>query len=110
DANPAMLADSQFRITPGLAGPGTVSLESANYPGHYLRHKNYECWVESDDGSSLFAQDASFHRRAGLADAAGESFESVNFPGRHLRRQSGLAFLHEVSTAQERSEATFLLE
>jgi GH43 family beta-xylosidase len=110
DANPAMLADSQFRIVPGLAGSGTISLESANYPGHYLRHRHYEYWVERDDGSSRFAQDAGFHRRQGLADAAGESFESVNFPGRYLRHRDGLVYLHEVSTEQERSEATFFLE
>ncbi|WP_035698598.1 family 43 glycosylhydrolase [Glycomyces tenuis] len=110
DASPAMLADSQFRIAAGLAGSGTVSLESANYPGHYLRHRDYECWVESDDGSALFGQDASFHRRGGLAGTGAESFESVNFPGRYLRCQNGLAYLHEPGTAQDRADATFVLE
>ncbi|GAB3660619.1 family 43 glycosylhydrolase [Glycomyces tarimensis] len=110
DASPAMLADSQFRIVPGLAGSGTVSLESANYPGRYLRHKNYELWVETDDGSSAFRSDASFHRRAGLADAAAESFESYNFSGRYIRQVGGYADLQTATTASERSDATFRLE
>ena len=110
DASPAMLADSQFRIVTGLAGSGTVSLESANYPGRYLRHKNYELWVEASDGSSLFRSDASFTRRAGLADASGASFESYNFPGRYIRNVGGLANIQAASTSAERSSATFLLE
>lgn len=110
DANPAMLADSQFRIVPGLAGSGAVSLESANHPGRFLRHENYELWLEPDDDSSMFASDASFQRREGLADAAGESFESVNFPGRYLRNDGGLVQLLTASTAAERSAATFFLE
>ncbi|MCD0443383.1 family 43 glycosylhydrolase [Glycomyces sp. A-F 0318] len=109
-ANTAMLADSQFRIVAGLAGSGTVSLESANYPGHYLRHRNYEIWVEQGDGSSLFRSDASFHRRDGLADAAGESFEASNFSGRYLRHVDGLVYLQTASTAAERAAATFHLE
>jgi hypothetical protein len=104
-----MLADSQFRIVPGLAGSGTVSLESANFPGRYLRHKNYELWVEADAGTSLFAADASFHQRDGLADAAAESFESYNFPGRFIRAAGGLANVLTVATAQERADATFHL-
>lgn len=108
--SPAMLADSQFRIVPGLDGGGSVSLESANYPGHYLRHRNYEFWVEEGDGSALFDRDASFHRRQGLADSGAESFESVNFPGRYLRRMDGLVYLETASTEQARSEATFHLD
>ncbi|GAB3233456.1 hypothetical protein GCM10027447_29890 [Glycomyces halotolerans] len=108
--DPAMLDDSQFRIVSGLAGSGTVSLESANYPGYYLRHKNYECWVEQDDGSSLFDADASFHRRAGLADSSAESFESYNFSGRYIRHSGGRLDLLTAGTSQERSEATFHLE
>lgn len=105
----AMLADSQFRIVPGLAGSGTVSLESANFPGRYLRHKFYEFWIEADDGSAVFDADASFFQRDGLADPAAESFESFNFPGRFLKASGGLANLQTVATAQDRTDATFRL-
>ncbi|MEV3937943.1 family 43 glycosylhydrolase [Glycomyces sp. NPDC049804] len=105
----AMLADSQFRIVPGLAGSGTVSLESANFPGRYVRHKNYELWIEADDGSSVYDSDASFFQRSGLADAGAVSFESFNFPGRYIRASGGLANLQTTATAQDRTDATFRL-
>jgi GH43 family beta-xylosidase len=110
DPNVTVLADSQFRIVTGLAGNGTVSLESANYPGYYLRHRNFEAWVERNDGTALFRNDASFQRRAGLADAAAVSFESANFPGRYLRHSSNLMYVQAVSTATDRADATYVLE
>ena len=110
DPNVTNLADSQFRIVTGLAGSGTVSLESANFPGYFLRHRNHELWVERNDGSTLFRNDASFFRRAGLADAAGVSFESLNFPGRYIRQVNFLLMNQPVSTAADRADATFHLE
>lgn len=110
DANVTRLADSQFRIVLGLAGSGTVSLESANYPGYYLRHKNFELWLERNDGSSLFRGDGSFYRRAGLADGAAVSFESYNFSGRYLRHSNNLLYIQPISTALDRADATYYLE
>jgi len=110
DPNVTNLADSQFRIVTGLAGSGTVSLESANFPGYFLRHRNHEIWVERNDGSALFRNDASFFRRAGLSDSAGVSFESFNFAGRYLRQSNFLLYNQPVSTATDRTDATFHLE
>ncbi|GAA0554149.1 family 43 glycosylhydrolase [Actinomadura livida] len=110
EADVAMLADSQFRIVPGLNGDGTVSLESANYPGHYLRHRNYELWVDRDDASALFRADSSFRQRSGLADAAGISLEAVNFAGRYVRQRSSLLYLETADSAAARGDATFYLE
>jgi hypothetical protein len=110
DADVTNLADSQFRIVPGLAGGDTVSLESANLPGYYLRHRNYEVWVQKDDGSALFKADASFHRRAGLADPAAVSFESSNLPGRYIRHYDYLLHVQTPTTATARADATFHLE
>jgi hypothetical protein len=107
EANVTKLADSQFRLVPGLAGSGTVSLESANFPGYYLRHKNFEVWLEKNDGSAQFASDATFHRRAGLADPASLSYESYNYPGRYLRHWEYLLNVQAVSTATDRADATF---
>lgn len=110
EANVTNLADSQFRIVPGLAGGGTISLESTNFPGYYLRHRGYQMWVERNDNSTVFRGDASFHRRAGLADAAGVSFESSNVPGRYVRHNSYDLNLQAVSTASDRADATYHLE
>ncbi len=108
EANVANLADSQFRIVPGLTGSGTVSLESANFPGYYLRHKNFELWVERSDGSALFRNDATFYQRAGLA-GSGISLESVNFAGRCMRHSGGLLYVQAV-TSSAYGDATFQLE
>jgi hypothetical protein len=100
EANVAPLADSQFRVVTGLTG--TVSLESANFPGYFLRRKNNEVWVEKNDGTALFAGDASFTARAGLAHSAGVSYESFNLPGRYIRH-----YVQAVSTTTARADATF---
>ncbi|MDH2430522.1 family 43 glycosylhydrolase [Sphaerisporangium sp. TRM90804] len=110
DADVAPLADSQFRIVPGLAGGGTVSLESTNYPGYYLRHSYYLARVDRNDGSALFAADASFTRRAGLASASGVSFESANLPGYYLRHSDYQLRVDPTGTGTFAADATFILE
>src|SRR5918999_3034332 len=110
DADVTNLADSQFRIVPGLAGRGTISLESTNNPGHYLRHRGSELWLDPDDASARFRADASFTLRSGRADPAGVSFESVNLPGRYIRHASGLLNLQPAGTPTARAAATFHLE
>jgi len=107
DANPTILADSQFRVVNGLAGTGTVSLESVNFPGYYLRHRNFELWLDPHNGSTLFSSDASFYRRAGLANAAAVSLESYNYAGRYVRHFNNLFFVQPVSTTTDRADATF---
>ncbi|MFG1670064.1 family 43 glycosylhydrolase [Streptomyces sp. Y7] len=107
EAGVSPLADSQFRAVTGLAGGGTVSLESANFPGYYLRHKNFEVWLEKNDGTAQFAADATFHRRAGLSDAAGLSYESYNYPGRYVRHYDHLLYVRTPSTTTDRADATF---
>jgi hypothetical protein len=110
DANITNLAESQFRVVTGLTGSGTVSLESTNRPGYFLRHRYHEVWVERNDGSTLFRADATFHRRAGLADAGAVSFESFNFPGRFIRHANFLLYTQPVNTVTDRADATFVLE
>ncbi|WP_244363015.1 family 43 glycosylhydrolase [Streptomyces aquilus] len=107
EANVSPLADSQFRVVTGLSGTGTVSLESANFPGYYLRHKNYEVWVEKNDGTSAFASDASFYQRSGLADPAGISYEAYNRAGRYVRHYDYLLYVQTPATATDRADATF---
>ncbi|WP_433824701.1 family 43 glycosylhydrolase [Actinoplanes sp. CA-015351] len=110
DANVTALADSQFRIVTGLTGSGTVSLESTNFPGYFLRHRNFEAYVERNDGTAAFAGDASFVRRTGLASSTAVSFESQNYPGRYLRHSNYLMYVQAVTDAAGRSDATYVVE
>lgn len=112
DPNVSPLADSQWRIVPGLASTaaGNVSIESTNFPGYYLRHSNFDFALVPNDGSGSFAADATFKRVAGLADATAVSFQSYNHPTRYLRHYSYLLRLDEISassTATDRQDATF---
>ncbi|MGW3122848.1 AbfB domain-containing protein, partial [Streptomyces sp. NPDC001107] len=99
--------DSQFRIRPGLAGTGTVSFESVNYPGYFLRHANYDFQLVRNDGSSQFAADATFRQVAGLADATWSSFQSYNHPDHYIRHYAYQLRLDPITTATARSDATF---
>ncbi|QUC59170.1 AbfB domain-containing protein [Streptomyces sp. A2-16] len=107
DPNVTPVEDSQFRLRPGLAGAGTVSFESVNYPGYYLRHQNYDFQLVLNDGSAQFAADASFNKVAGLADPTWSSFESYNHPGLYIRHYAYQLRLDPITTALGRGDATF---
>ncbi|WP_222106209.1 family 43 glycosylhydrolase [Catellatospora sichuanensis] len=111
DTNVTNLADSQFRIVTGLNGGGSVSLESTNFPGYYLRQRsNGEAWVDRNDGSAAFRADASFFKRAGLASSSAVSFESQSYPGRYLRHSNYLLYVQTVTGTAGPADATFVLE
>jgi hypothetical protein len=101
------VADSSFRMVPGLAGGNTVSFESRNYPGHYLRHQGFRIKLHRPDGSDLFRKDASFRVVPGLADPSWKSFESVNYPGYHLRHRNFQLFIEQGSGDLYRQDCTF---
>ncbi|MGW2723443.1 glycoside hydrolase family 43 protein [Streptomyces sp. NPDC001492] len=107
DPNVSPVEDSQFRLRPGLAGTGTVSFESVNYPGYFLRHANYDFQLVHNDGSSQFAADATFRQVAGLADSTWSSFQSYNHPDRYIRHYAYELRLDPITTATARSDATF---
>jgi hypothetical protein len=101
--------DAQFRPRPGLAGSGTVSFESVNYPGYFLRHSNYDFQLAYNDGTTQFAEDATFRQVAGLADSSWSSFQSYNHPDRYIRHFGYQLRLDPITTATGRGDATFRL-
>ncbi len=101
--------DAQWKLVPGLADGSGVSFQSVNNPTRYLRHKNYQLVLEPDDGTTTFDQDATFYRTAGLADSSWSSFRSYNFPDRYIRHSGYVLRIDPVSTATDRSDATFLV-
>ncbi|GIH23484.1 hypothetical protein Aph01nite_17940 [Acrocarpospora phusangensis] len=107
DPNVSPLADSQWRLVPGLADSSAVSFESSNFPGWYLRHSNYDFVLAKYDGSAAFRSDATFRRVAGLSDASAASFQSYNFPDRYIRHSNYLLRLDQITTATGRADATF---
>ncbi len=112
DNNVTPVADSAWRMVPGLADPLAVSFQSVNYPGHYLRHRDGAIHHDMGDGSRIFANDVTWRLRAGLSDPNQLSFESQNYPGEFMRHRD--FFLHRepinpASSAVEKADATFLV-
>ncbi|WP_202919319.1 glycoside hydrolase family 43 protein [Saccharothrix deserti] len=51
--------DATFVARPGAVN-GSVALESFNFPGRYIRHRDYSLWVDPHTNTDLFRQDSSF--------------------------------------------------
>ncbi|WP_268879052.1 AbfB domain-containing protein [Piscinibacter terrae] len=112
DPNVSPLADSQWRMVPGLADPLGVSFESVNFPGQYVRHRNGEVWKDANDGTDLFKADATWRVRVGFANANQMSFESINFPGNFMRHGNSLLYsepIRPTSSTTDKADATFFL-
>ena len=84
--------DATWIVHAGLSNSSCVSFESANQPGQYLRHQNYQLHLAASDGTALFNQDATFCPQAGN-NGQGDSFQSVNYPTRYLRHYSYTVYI-----------------
>lgn len=51
--------DSTFKVVRGLADPAGVSFESVNFPGRFIRHRDFHLFLEPAD-SDLARRDATF--------------------------------------------------
>ncbi|MDQ6423144.1 AbfB domain-containing protein [Paenibacillus sp. LHD-117] len=104
------IADSQWKIVPGLANATAISIESVNFPGHFLRHKNGEIWMEANNGTTLFKNDATWRLRTGFSHGNAASFESYNFPGQYIRHMNGLLYITSINNVLDQQDATFFLK
>jgi non-reducing end alpha-L-arabinofuranosidase len=84
--------DATWIVRNGLSNSSCVSFESANKAGQYLRHSNFQVFLQANDGSSQFAQDATFCVQPGNS-GQGNSFQSANFTTRYLRHYSFTAYI-----------------
>jgi len=85
-------ADATWIVRAGLANSSCVSFESANDSGQYLRHFNFELYLNANDGSSQFAQDATFCAQSGNS-GQGTSFQSVNYTNKYIRHYNFTAYI-----------------
>jgi hypothetical protein len=96
---------------PGMGPQATVagmcSLQSYNYPNHFIRHANFLGEI-TPISSDLDRKDSTFRIVAGLADSRHVSFESLNYPGHYLRHQDFRLKLQKFDGSQLfRQDATF---
>ncbi|NJP48481.1 AbfB domain-containing protein, partial [Actinacidiphila epipremni] len=84
--------DATWIVRSGLSNSSCVSFESANEPGQYLRHQNFQLHLASGDGSSTFNQDATFCPQSGH-NGQGYSFQSANYTSKYLRHYSYTVYI-----------------
>jgi Alpha-L-arabinofuranosidase B (ABFB) domain len=87
-----------------------VTFESANYPGHFLRHQNYRLKLAKRSNDQLFKENATFCVVSGLANSQGRSFESVNFPKHYIRHSNFELWLAKSDGSRLfKQDATFII-
>ena len=91
----------------GLAGPGTVSFKSVNYPDRFLRHSNCDMWLHKGSGT-IFGDSASFYVRSGLEGLGGISFEAYSNPNHFIRADGDRITLDKLDCCNNfRADSTF---
>jgi len=65
------------------------SFRSVNFPDHFLRHRNYELWLDERDDNELFNKDTTFKFFA-MPECV--NFISLNFPTHCMRHRDFEAF------------------
>ncbi|MFI1921377.1 MULTISPECIES: glycoside hydrolase family 2 [unclassified Streptomyces] len=82
--------DATWKIVSGLADSGCYSFESRNYPGQYLRHREYRVYKESGS-TDLFRADATFCPVPGANGAV--RLSAYHFPEQYLRHYNAELWL-----------------
>ena len=99
---------SRLRARTGFMGPRSISIESVDMPGHFMRHRDGEIFFDPDDGSDLFKQDATFFDVAGIRDPSMVSIRPYNYPNNFIRHKDGkLRFDPFDQTTLMAEDATF---
>jgi hypothetical protein len=85
-------ADATWIVQAGLANSSCISFESANDPSEYLRHYDFELYLNPDDGTAQFAKDATFCPQPGNS-GKDYSFRSVNYPYKYIRHYDYVVYI-----------------
>ena len=65
DGSALLRGDATFCPGTGSA-PGSITLESSNYPGWFLHRRDNQLWVDQSNGTDQFLADSSFRVRSPL--------------------------------------------
>jgi len=96
DSSRAERLDATFTVAKAPAR-GCVSLESVNFPGHFLRHRNFVIHLDRADDSELFRQDSAFCQ-VDLGSGV-IALRSLNFPDRYITAHRSALRLSDVDPA-----------
>ena len=84
--------ETTFTVTVGNGYSGCFSFESVDTPNSFIRHSNYQLFVEANDGTATFATDSTFCPETAL-DGTGTSFRSWSYPSHYWRRYNNLVYI-----------------
>ncbi|KAF7343160.1 Alpha-N-arabinofuranosidase [Mycena venus] len=82
---------ASWNVVTGLGNSACVSFESRDTPGSYIRHSNFQLFVNANDGSKLFSEDATWCPQAGLS-GQGNSIRSWSYPAHYFRHFNGILY------------------
>jgi hypothetical protein len=88
----AIQQQASWTVVTGLGNSGCYSFESVDTPGSYIRHSNYELYLDATDGSALFETDATFCPETGL-NGEGTSIRSWSYPTNYFRHYDYLLYI-----------------
>lgn len=111
-ANEAEKMNATFQIRAGLSNPSFVSLESLNWPNHFMDHAGFRVRLAEGQDSNVWKNHATWIKVKGLSDRDGVSFQPATHPSRYLRiRSNGEAWVDEYQDKIEfKREATFTIK
>lgn len=101
------MADSKWKVVPGLADSAGISFESVSRANYYLRNSNNSVVLNVSDNSAAFRESATFYRVEGLANTSWTSFRSYADPSRYIRQSSNVLKIDPIATDTDRQDATF---
>lgn len=110
EGNVREVADSQFRLVPGLLGAGTVSVRSVNFPDRHVVAGPGVLRIEPFADTDAYGAAASFVRVPGLADRDAVSLRLSTDRKAYLAHDNGrLVVTRPGDGRAERERVTFRL-
>lgn len=108
--------EASWTVVTGLGNSGCYSFESVDTPGSYIRHYNFELYVEASDGTKQFNEDATFCSQAAL-NGEGDSIRSWSYPTRYFRHYEDVLYIANEggvqtfdATTSYNDDVSFLIE
>ncbi|KAJ7635071.1 Arabinosidase B [Roridomyces roridus] len=82
---------ASWNVVAGLGNNACVSFESRDTPGNYIRHSNFQLFVNVSDGTQVFKEDATWCPQAAL-NGKGNSIRSWSFPTHYFRHFNAILY------------------
>ncbi|KAJ5591696.1 fungal alpha-L-arabinofuranosidase [Penicillium hispanicum] len=82
---------ASWTVRSGLANSGCFSFESADTPGSFIRHYNFDLLLNANDDTKQFYEDATFCSQTAL-NGNGSSIRSWSYPTRYFRHYDDVLY------------------